>query len=100
MALQVNLTDVPNEILWGAQYLAKRANDIIADRNSRLPEGAQPEPLKTPEQILEELVGEECLRSYSQLVSHKEQVALAMFRSLDPQQQEALIAQFQIPDVL
>jgi len=34
------------------------------------------------------------------LIAYKEQVALAMFRSLPPEQQEALVAQLQIPDVV
>lgn len=87
MDLKVNLSQ---EQTWGLQYATQ-------EHNARLSEGDTP---LTVEQFTETVVGQIADSHYRQLIAYKEKVALNMFRSLPPEQQEALVAQFQIPDVV
>ena len=87
MDLKVNLTQ---EQTWGLQYATQ-------EHNARLSESDTPLAV---EQFTEVVVGQIADNHYRQLIAYKEQVALTMFRSLPPEQQEALVAQFQIPDVI
>lgn len=78
------------EQTWGLQYATQL-------HNASLPEGDTP---LTVEQFTDLTIGQIADNHYRNLIQYKEQVALTMFRSLPPEQQEALVAQFQIPDVI
>jgi len=86
----MELPTLTKEQLWGLQYATQ-------NHNASLPEDAEK---LSVEQFTEKVVGEIANSHYHQLIQYKEQVALQMFRSLPPEQQEALVAQFQIPDVI
>lgn len=87
MELQI---DISQEQTWGLQYATQ-------NHNAALPEDAE---TLTVEQFTAMVVGQIADNHYRQLIQYKEQVALQMFRALPPEQQEALVAQFQIPDVI
>lgn len=86
----MDLSKLTQEQLWGLQYATQNHNASLSE---------EVEPL-TVEQFTEKVVGEIANNHYQQLIQYKEQVALQMFRSLPTEQQEALVAQFQIPDVI
>lgn len=87
MDLKVELSQ---EQTWGLQYATQ-------EHNARLAEGDTP---LTVEQFTETVVKQIADNHYRQLIAYKEQLALNMFHSLSPEQQAALVAQFQIPDVI
>jgi hypothetical protein len=78
-------------------------NEAIDEANSLLPEGSTPQQhitKPTMEQYVAlrlAMIGDE---GYKVILRIKEQRALQMFYSLPPEQQDALIEQFQIPPVL
>jgi hypothetical protein len=79
------------------------ANARLAEPNSLLPEGEEPQeptPLATMDEYLLLRLQQIGNAGYEAIIRIKEQRALAMFRALTPEQQAALVAQFQIPDVL
>lgn len=79
------------------------ANERLAEPNSLLPEGVEPQqpaPLLTMEEYLLLRLEQIGNAGYAAIIRIKEQSALDMFRALTPEQQAALVAQFQIPDVL
>jgi hypothetical protein len=86
----MDLTFLTQEQLWGLQYATQ-------NHNAELPEGVEP---LTVEAFTENVIRDVAENHYRNLISYKEQLALAMFRALPPEEQEALIAQFQIPDVI
>jgi|688.fasta_scaffold649362_1 hypothetical protein len=106
----VDLTQLTQEEVWGIQYARQSANKPIQARNAEiearnanLPEGSTPEPLEellTDQQYIDGIVRKCCQSYYSQLIAEKEQLALNMFRSLSPEEQAALVQQFQIPDIV
>jgi hypothetical protein len=86
----IDLTQLTREQLWGLQFATMQTN-------AALPEGSEP---TTPEAYAEVVFRQACDSYYAQLIQHKTQMALNLFNSLSPEQQEALVAQLQIPDVL
>jgi len=87
MNLSISITQ---EQLWGLQFGTQ-------EHNERLPEGGT---VLSVEEFTAKVVGEIADIRYHQLITHKEQLALQMFRALPPEQQAALVAQFEIPDVI
>jgi hypothetical protein len=95
---------------WGWYYALQNHNAGITAANVRqqeanaiLPPGTDPvppAPLLTIEQYFRFRVEQIGNQSYEDLIRYKEQIALSMFRALSEEQQAALVAQFQIPDVL
>jgi hypothetical protein len=79
------------------------ANERLNEPNSILPEGVEPQepaPLLTMDEFLLLRLRQIGDGAYATIIRIKEQQAIEMFRSLTPEQQAALVAQFQIPDVL
>lgn len=87
MDLKVELSQ---EQTWGLQYATQEHNARLSEEETPL----------TVEQFTADAVGQIADNHYRQLIAYKEQIALAMFRSLPAEQQEALVAQFQIPDAI
>ena len=95
---------------WGLAYLTQLHNDGVAQRNANLVERnrfvPRDQPLMEPEEELsvEEYVAKRTVelanQGYQQLISFKEQEALRLFRAKTPEEQAALVAQLEIPDVL
>lgn len=78
------------EQIWGLQYATQLHNALLTEGD----------PLLTTEQWIDKTIEEIANHHYTKLIAYKEQEALAMFRSLAPEQQDALIMQFKIPDVI
>ena len=104
------IESLTQEQQWGWAYLHQehgklidRQNAAIDEANSLLPEGVDPQPYVI-KPTLEQFVGQRLAaigdEGYRQILRVKEQAALQMFYSLSPEQQAALIEQFQIPPVL
>jgi len=104
------IDQLTQEQQWGWAYLLQlhneqisKQNDALEEANSILPEGQapiEPQPLFTIEQFLAMRLARIGDDGYRQILRVKEQQALAMFYALSPEQQDALIAQFNIPPVL
>jgi hypothetical protein len=105
----IDLTQLTQEQQWGVGFACLEANKPIVTENEQitasnasLPE-ADKKPLKelfTPQSYLEHVIKSACDSYYKQLIDFKKKSALQMFDSLSPEQQAALVAQLQIPDVL
>lgn len=104
------ITQLSQEQQWGWGFDLQQhnagitaANERLAEPNSLLPLGVDPQeprPLLTMEEYLLMRITQIGDSGYASLIRYKEQLALNMFRSLSPEQQAALVAQLQIPDVL
>jgi len=106
----MDLSFLTEQQQWGIAYEVQVMNQQIALQNEQIDRQNQfvlhNQPL-TPhinEETIEGFVTKKLAEignyGYSKLISFKEQQALNMFRALPPEQQQALIEQFQIPDVL
>lgn len=104
------IDQLSQEQQWGWAFLLQehnkgidRQNEAIDEANSLLPEGGTPQPHVehlTMEQYLRlrlEQIGDAAMVEINRI---KWDTAKQMFNSLPVEQQEALIAQFQIPPVL
>lgn len=96
----IDLTQLSQEQLWGLQFAVLQANAPIQAANDALPEGEQPQALYTDASYAAFVFKSACDSYYQQLVDYKKKNALAMFDSLSPEQQAALVEQLGIPDVL
>ena len=106
----VDLTQLTQEQRWGVDYACLKANEPIVAENERitqennnLPAGQSPKPLKdllTAQSYIDKVLKSACDSYYKQLIDFKKTNALAMFDALSPEQQAALVAQLNIPDVL
>ncbi len=96
----IDLTQLSQEQLWGLQFAVMQANAPIQAANDALPEGEEPQALYTDASYAEMVFKSACNSYYQQLVDYKKKNALAMFDSLTPEQQAALVEQLGIPDVL
>ena len=105
----IDLSQLTQEQRWGVDFACLEANKPIVTENEQitasnasLPE-ADKKPLKelfTSQSYLEHVIKSACDSYYKQLIDHKKKSALQMFDALSPEQQAALVAQLQIPDVL
>ena len=105
----IDLTQLTQEQRWGVDFATLEANkpivtenEQITASNANLPVEDQ-KPLKdlfTAQTYLEHVMKSACDSYYKQLIDYKKKNALAMFDALSPEQQAALVAQLQIPDVL
>ncbi len=105
----IDLLQLTQEQRWGVDFATLEANkpiqtenEQITQSNASLPE-ADKKPLKelfTSQSYLETVMRSACDSYYKQLIDFKKKSALQMFDSLSPEQQAALVAQLQIPDVL
>src|SRR5690349_6313605 len=95
---------------WGIAYLVQLHNEevekynaTIAERNRFMPRD-QPllgeRPLIDDDGYLAKRITEIAQMGYQQLITFKEQEALRLFRAKSRAEQEAIVAQLQIPDVL
>lgn len=103
----IDLTQLTQEQLWGVEYACLEANKPIQAENEATEKAdetadeAKPlKPLYTPASYLEHVIRVACDSYYAQLVESKKKMALNLFDSLTPEQQQALVQQLQIPDVL
>jgi len=105
----VDLTQLTQEQRWGVDYATLKANEPIAAENERitqenasLPDDQKKalKPLLTSQLYIDSVVRSACDSYYKQLIDFKKTNALAMFDALTPEQQAALVAQLNIPDVL
>lgn len=104
------IESLTQEQQWGWAYELQQhnagitaANERLAEPNALLPDGVEPQqpaPLLTMEEYLMLRLQQIGDAGYATIIRIKEQRALEMFRALTPEQQAALVAQFQIPDVL
>jgi len=85
----VDLTQLSEEQNWGLEY-------AVQLQNENLPEEEQINVQDFINQVVRD-IGD---NHYRNLIQYKESLALQMFRSLSKPEQEALVAQFQIPDVI
>lgn len=83
----VDITKLSQEQRWGLQFALKQFNE--AEQQSM-----------TEQQYGDRVFGLACDSWYSQLVASKKAMALALFDALSPDEQMALVAQLQVPDVL
>jgi hypothetical protein len=95
----VDLTKLSQEQKWGLSYATKLANDATIASNLGKPSGEQ-KPLLTEQQYADSVFRGACDSYYASLLDFKKKNALQLFDALSPQQQAALVAQLQIPDVL
>lgn len=103
----IDLTQLTQEQQWGVEYACLEANKPIQAENeatekaNETAEEQKPlKPLYTPASYMEHVIRVACDSYYSQLVESKKKMALNLFDSLTPEQQQALVQQLQIPDVL
>lgn len=105
----VDLTQLNQEQRWGVDYACLKANEPIVAENERitqentlLPDNEKKplKPLLTSQSYIDGVVRSACSSYYKQLIDFKKTNALAMFDALSPEQQAALVAQLNIPDVL
>jgi len=105
----IDLNQLTQEQRWGVDFATLEANKPIQTENEQIKASnasakqADKKPLKelfTPQSYLESVMRSACDSYYKQLVDFKKKSALQMFDSLSPEQQAALVAQLQIPDVL
>lgn len=105
----VDLTQLTQEQRWGVDYACLKANELIVAENQRITQenaslpDDQKKPLKpllTSQLYIDSVVRSACDSYYKQLIDFKKTNALAMFDALTPEQQAALVAQLNIPDVL
>jgi hypothetical protein len=95
---------------WGWAYQLQQHNAgfvaenvRITEANALLEEGATPQPLVplwTMDQYVLLHMGQIGDVGYKEVIRIKEKLALDMFRALPPEQQAALVEQFQVPDVI
>jgi len=105
----IDLSKLTQEQRWGVDFATLEANKPIVTENEQitasnasLPD-ADKKPLKqlfTAQTYIESVMRYACDSYYKQLIEFKKKNALAMFDALTPEQQAALVAQLQIPDVL
>jgi hypothetical protein len=95
----VDLTKLSQEQRWGLAYATKLANDATNASNLGEPSGDQ-RPSLTEQQYADSVFRAACDSYYASLLDYKKKNALQLFDALSPQQQAALVAQLQIPDVL
>jgi hypothetical protein len=103
-------TTLTQEQLWGVQYVLQYvANPAIEQENERITlsnqnksiEEQEPlKPLYTEESYINFVIGVATDDYYKQLLKYKENSALSMFNGLSAEEQAALVAQLNIPDVL
>lgn len=103
----IDLTQLTQEQRWGVDFATLEANKPIQSENEQIEKAnetadeAKPlKPLYAPQSYLEHVIRVACDSYYSQLVESKKKLALNLFDSLTPEQQQALVQQLQIPDVL
>lgn len=104
------LDQLTQEQRWGLAYLLQlhnaaieASNEGIDARNQFKPRSEpleEPKPLLTLEQFAVAKLCETADMGYQQLIAFKEQEALRLFRSKSPEEQAAIVAKLQIPDVL
>ena len=83
----VDLTQLSEEQTWGLQYALQSHNQNLEEK-------------VLLQDFVDQIVKDVAENHYRTLIQYKESVALQMFRSLSKEQQEGLVAQFQIPDVI
>lgn len=103
----IDLSQLTQEQQWGVEFATLEANKPIQAENEQIEKAnetadeAKPlKPLYTPASYMEHVIRVACDSYYSQLVESKKKLALNLFDSLTPEQQQALVQQLQIPDVL
>lgn len=106
----IDTTKLTDQQKWGLLYLMQNENSIITIQNNAVEERNKNVPRDVPllekkelwtlETFAEYKLLEIANNAYNQLVFHKEQMALQLFRSKTPEEQEAIVAQLQIPDVI
>lgn len=103
----IDLTQLTQEQRWGVEFATLEANKPIIAENEQIEKANEtaeepkpPKPLFTPQTYMEHVIGVACDSYYKQLIESKKKMALNMFDQLTPEQQAALVAQLQIPDVL
>ena len=85
----IDISTFTQEQQWGLQFVTQRYNETIEEENQL-----------TVEEYTENMLKQASNSYYQQLIEFKTQNALAMFNALPAEQQEALVAQLQIPDVI
>ena len=95
----VDLTKLSQEQKWGLSYATKLANESIESSNATKPVEEQ-SPLLSESDYAEQILRGACESYYVALLDAKKKTAIEKFESLPPQQQAALLAQLQVPDVL
>lgn len=83
----VDLTQLSEEQIWGLEYALQLHNQNLEEK-------------VLLQDFVDQIVKDVADNHYRNLIQYKESVALQMFRSLSKEQQEGLVAQFQIPDVI
>lgn len=103
----VNLNELTQEQLWGIQYATQIANGPIVAENNRIENyNVDNDPnlplldLLTDQTYIDGIVEKACNSYFQQLISAKEEMALTLFRQLNPTEQQALLEQLQVPDVI
>lgn len=95
----LDTTQLTQEQFWGLAFVTQLANEAIEAENANLPE-ADRRPLFTAESYAEFVMRAACDSYYAQLIAHKQQLATERFNALSPEDQAALLAQLQVPNVL
>jgi hypothetical protein len=95
----IDTTQLTQEQQWGLAFAAQQANATIEASNANLAE-ADRQPLFTLESYAEFVFRSACDSYYAQLIAHKQSLATERFNQLSPEEQAALLAQLQVPNVL
>jgi hypothetical protein len=95
----IDVTQLTQEQQWGLSYATQLANETLAAENTGKAQIDQ-QPLLSDSQYAENVFRGACDSYYVALVEAKKKSALQAFDALPPEQQAALLAQLQVPDVL
>jgi len=92
----IDLTKLTQEQRWGLAYANKLANEATASSGDQ----ENPVPALTDGQYAEKVFRAACDSYYANLIAFKKKLAMEVVDSLSPAQQDALLAQLNVPDVL
>jgi hypothetical protein len=95
----IDTTQLTQEQQWGLTYAMRLANETIEAENSNKPVEEQ-SPMLTESDYAEQILRGACDSYYSALLEAKKKMAWERVNAMTPEQQAALLAQLEVPDIL